>query len=65
MSWQLWSVCVAGSFCVRHVSGCGARFLHLAAHPEAQHDGVPCGRSLGEPPGAVLPAQPLFLHGDL
>lgn len=65
MKWKLSTVCVAGSLCVHHVSRRDPRLLHHAAHPEAQHDGVSCGRGLGEPPGAVLPAQPLFLHGDL
>ena len=49
---------------MHHVSGREPRLLHHAAHPETQHDGVPGGRGLGEPPGAILPAQPVLLHGD-
>lgn len=58
-------VCVSGSLRVHHVPGRHTRALHHGAHPEAQHDGVPCGRGPGEHAGAVLPPQPLFLHGDL
>lgn len=39
---------------MHHMSGLGARYLHLAAHPEAQHDGVPCRGGLGEPTRAIL-----------
>lgn len=59
------SVCVAGAFRVHRHPGRRAHLLHHAAHPETEHDGVPCGRSLGVPSRAVFPAKPVFLHGDL
>lgn len=62
---MLIDLCVAGPFHMHHVPGCCARLMHHAAHPEAQHDGVSCWRRLGESARAVLPSQPMFLHGDL
>lgn len=56
---------MAGAFRVHRHPGRRAHLLHHAAHPETEHDGVPCGRSLGVPSRAVFPAKPVFLHGDL
>lgn len=54
---------MVGAVCVHPVCGRGPCPVRHSAHPKAQHDGLPGGRSSGDHPGAVLPAQPVLLHG--
>lgn len=55
---------VEGAVCMHLVCGRGGPCpVRHAAPPEAQHDGLPGGRSSGDHPGAVLPAQSVLLHG--
>lgn len=57
-------ICFAGALCVLYMRGCGALDLCLAAHLQAQHDGLQGRRSFGKLAEAVPSAQPLLLNGD-